>query len=161
MWRITPLDAEHVRDLAQCHITCWREAYRDVVPAHVLAAFDLDRRADAWERSRATGDGTIHVALIDDAVVGFVGAGPARDDDAQTPLELNALYVRRVHYGAGVADALIDVAIGPSTPCSLWVFEENPRAQAFYRRHGFTLDGARKPEPWSGGAMSVRMLRQS
>jgi 2-(1,2-epoxy-1,2-dihydrophenyl)acetyl-CoA isomerase len=68
------------------------------------------------------------------------------------------MYVRAAWYGTGVAGDLIRTALDPTTPCSLWVFEENPRAQTFYRRHGFELDGTRRTEAFTP-AMEVRMVR--
>jgi 2-(1,2-epoxy-1,2-dihydrophenyl)acetyl-CoA isomerase len=157
-WQIVPLAAEHTRSLAECHIACWREAYQGLVPDHLLAAFDVERRAAQWERIRVAYPGHIHVALVDDEVIGFASAGPSTDRDAVTPVELSAMYVRAPWYGTGVADDLIRTALDPTMPCSLWVFEENPRAQAFYRRHGFELDGTRRTEAFTS-AMEVRMVR--
>ncbi|WP_327120041.1 GNAT family N-acetyltransferase [Nocardia sp. NBC_01730] len=158
LWRVLPLTAEHTHSLAECHIACWREAHRDLVPAHVLDAFDVERRAEQWERNRVRYPGHTHVAVVDDTVIGFASAGPPRDAQAVTPLELHALYVRSAWYGTGVADDLIRIALDPATPCSLWVFEQNPRAQAFYRRHGFAFDGTRRAEPLTS-AIEVRMVR--
>ncbi|MGQ4596774.1 GNAT family N-acetyltransferase [Nocardia sp. R6R-6] len=157
-WHIRSLAAEHTRSLAECHIACWREAYRDLVPAHVLDAFDVGRRAEQWERDRVRHPGRTHVAIVDDAVIGFASAGPSRDAHAAAPFELHALYVRSPWQGSGVADDLIRAAIDPTAECSLWVFEQNPRAQAFYRRHGFALDGTRKVESFSS-VIEVRMVR--
>ncbi len=39
-------------------------------------------------------------------------------------------------WGTGLAQRLWD-AVRPEEPCSLWVLEDNLRAQAFYRRQGF------------------------
>lgn len=157
-WRIRALAAEHVHSLAECHITCWREAYRGLVPDHVLDAFDVDRRAEQWERLRVRHPNSTHVALVDDHVIGFVSVGPSRDESPVTPTELNALYVRAAWYGTGVAHALIRAALPPDTPCSLWVFEKNPRAQAFYRKHGFEPDGTTRIEAFTP-ATEVRMVR--
>ncbi|WP_084497736.1 GNAT family N-acetyltransferase [Nocardia amamiensis] len=159
-WRIFPLAAAHTHSLAECHIACWREAYRDLVPAHVLDAFDVDRRAAQWERDRVRHPGRTYVAIVDDAVIGFASAGPSRDAHAVAPLELHALYVRTPWHGSGVADDLIRAALDPAAACSLWVFEQNPRAQAFYRRHGFVLDGTRKVEAFTS-AIEVRMVRRT
>ncbi|MFI9509952.1 GNAT family N-acetyltransferase [Nocardia sp. NPDC052566] len=157
-WRILPLGAEHTRSLAECHIACWREAYRGLVPDHVLDAFDVERRAEQWERLRIQYPDRTHVAVVNGTVVGFASAGAAQDESAPTPLELNALYVRAQWYGTGVADDLFRAAVDPTTPCSLWVFEENPRAQAFYRKCGFALDGTRRTEHFTP-AIEVRMVR--
>jgi predicted GNAT family N-acyltransferase len=39
---------------------------------------------------------------------------------------------------------------------ALWVADPNPRAQAFYRKHGFVADGAAQVE---GGVREIRMVR--
>ncbi len=158
-WRIAPLAAQHVHSLAECHIACWREAYRGLVPDHILDAFDIERRAEQWERIRVRYPGHTCVALVDDEVIGFASAGPPRDESPVTPTELNALYVRVAWYGTGVAHDLIRAAVAPGIPCSLWVFEKNPRAQAFYRKHGFELDGASRIEAFTP-AIEVRMVRR-
>lgn len=62
------------------------------------------------------------------------------------------------HYGMGVGQALLDAAIG-DRPASLWVAEDNPRAQAFYRRNGFALDGARDTIERLENMAEVRMVR--
>lgn len=157
-WRILPLAAEHTYRLAECHIACWREAYADLVPAHVLAAFDVRRRAAQWERDRLRHPGRTHVAVLGDAVIGFASAGESTDESPVTPLELSALYVRAAWYGTGVADDLLRTVLDPRKPCSLWVFEDNPRARAFYGRHGFRPDGARKIEPFTA-VLELRMVR--
>jgi ribosomal protein S18 acetylase RimI-like enzyme len=52
---------------------------------------------------------------------------------------------------------LLDVAIGREA-ASLWVLEGNERAMAFYRRNGFTTDGARADEEFFG-VPELRMVR--
>ncbi len=74
------------------------------------------------------------------------------------PRELAALYVRRAFHGTGIADALLDLAVGDG-PCLLWVAERNPRAIAFYRRRGFRLDGHRGTIPAWEDLRIVRMVR--
>ena len=39
---------------------------------------------------------------------------------------------------------------------ALWVADPNPRAQAFYRKHGFVADGSAQVE---GGVREIRMVR--
>ncbi|WP_378732661.1 GNAT family N-acetyltransferase [Nocardia brasiliensis] len=158
-WRIAPLAAEHTHRLAECHIDCWREAYRELVPAHVLDAFDVERRAAQYERNRVEYPGRIQVALVGDEVIGFAGAGPTLDDPPVPPLQLYALYVRSPWYGTGLAHDLLRAALDPTVAYSLWVFEENPRALAFYRKHGFALDGTRRVEAFTP-SIEVRMVRE-
>ena len=62
-------------------------------------------------------------------------------------------------YGTGASDMLMDAALGDD-PASLWVLEDNPRARAFYRRHGFDPDGAVKTHTVDGAAIrEVRLVR--
>jgi len=162
-WRIVPLAAGHTRSLAECHIACWREAYRGLVPDQMLDAFDVDRRAQQWERIRAQDPEPIVVALDGETVIGFAGSGPSRDTPPVAPLELRALYVRAAWYGTGLAHDLMSACVAVARPgpaYSLWVFQENPRAQAFYRKYGFELDGTRRAERFSP-IIEVRMVRRA
>ena len=85
--------------------------------------------------------------------------GPSREDDGATPQELYAIYVRAAWWGTGLGQALWD-AVRPDAACSLWVLEDNARAQAFYRRNGFVPDGAR--ELYAGlDAWEIRMVRST
>ena len=56
---------------------------------------------------------------------------------------------------AGVT-ALLEAVVDPQEPVALWVADPNPRAQAFYRKHGFVADGAAQVE---GGIREIRMVR--
>jgi len=151
---------------AWCHLTCWREGYDGIVDPVRLA--EMTSATDRWvERWRtAVEDGAerwiaLHPdgddAQLGDRVVGFAAPGITRDVDARYPLELYAIYVRRPWWGTGLADRLLDVAIG-NQPASVWVFETNARARAFYAKHGFVADGARKEEP-RFGVPEIRMVR--
>ncbi len=161
-WRITPLAAEHCRSLAECHIACWREAYRGLIPDHVLDAFDVERRAEQWERIRAAvlPPDSVLVALVDDEVVGFAGVRAVRETPATAEREVNAMYVRAAWYGTGLAHELMREVLDTHRDTALWVFEENPRARAFYRKYGFELDGARRAERFSP-SIEVRMVRRA
>ena len=66
--------------------------------------------------------------------------------------------LRRVH-GTGVGQALLDAVIGKDS-AYLWVLEDNPRAQAFYRRNSFVPDGRREllPPEWEE-LPEIRMVR--
>ncbi|WP_330182392.1 GNAT family N-acetyltransferase [Nocardia sp. NBC_01503] len=158
-WQVVPLGAEHVHSMAECHIACWREAYQGLVPAHVLDAFDIGKRAAAWEKIRAEYPGRIVVAVIDGTVIGFASSGPSRDESPVAERELSAMYVRKAWYGTGVAHELMKTVLAQDVDTSLWVFEENPRARAFYRKYGFEPDGERRVEAFTP-AMEVRMVHR-
>ena len=48
-----------------------------------------------------------------------------------------------------MATTLLHAAIGTRT-AHLWVFEDNPRAHAFYTQQGFAFDDHRKHDPDTG-----------
>ncbi|HET6292732.1 MAG TPA: GNAT family N-acetyltransferase [Kribbella sp.] len=150
---------------AWCHLSCWREAYAGIVEPGLLLerTSDLDRRTERWASALAAGV-VRWIALnpdpsvgVEEQVIGFSSPGPARDDDAPTPLELYAIYVRKQWWGTGLGTRLLDVAIGKE-PASLWVLEGNQRARAFYHHHGFTEDGTQVDEPFFA-VPEIRMTR--
>ncbi|MFI1913216.1 GNAT family N-acetyltransferase [Nocardia sp. NPDC020380] len=159
-WNVVPLAAVHAYSLGACHVACWREAYQGLVPQHMLDAFDIGRRAEAWERIRIRSAGRMVVAVADNIVIGFACSSPAREENPPAAQELNAMYVRAAYYGTGVAQDLMDAVLSRTEDTSLWVFEENPRAQAFYKKNGFELDGRRRVEAFTP-ASQVRMLRRA
>jgi len=66
------------------------------------------------------------------------------------------LYVYVAHHGSGAGPALLESVVDPEESVALWVADPNPRAQAFYRKHGFVADGAAQVE---GGLRVIRMVR--
>ena len=145
---------------ATCHIACWREAYAGLVAPQVLArrTSDLADRTERWRHIIANFPPRRLAVDETGEVVGFAAAGPGRDDDIDVQLELYALYVRAAHHGTGLADRLLSQAAGEA-PAYLWVFEANPRARAFYARHRFSPDGARKLDPFFEEP-EIRMVRR-
>jgi GNAT superfamily N-acetyltransferase len=150
---------------AWSHLLCWREAYAGLVDPGRLAerTSDLERRTEKWSGAIVAGIVrwiALHpdpAASVEDRVVGFSSAALSRDEDAPTPLELQMIYTRQQWWGSGLANRLLDVAVGKEA-ASLWVLEGNHRARAFYRRHGFAEDGVRVDEPFFG-VPEIRMVR--
>lgn len=154
-----PADAEAGADL---QIACWREVYGPLVGADLLESrlHERQRWVDGWHSQLADGPPRT-VAVADGELIGFAVTGPTRDarktSGAVSVSELFAIYTRQAWWGTGLGQALLeDVLPGGST--SLWVLEDNLRAQGFYRRNGFEPDGAR--EHYAGlDAWELRMVR--
>ena len=98
--------------------------------------------------------------------LGFVSYGPSRDDDApETGAEIYGLYVHPDAWSTGKGQQLHDGALAAlgasgSTVVTLWVLTSNDRAQRFYSRHGWQLDGATKVVELDGVTLSeVRYKR--
>jgi GNAT superfamily N-acetyltransferase len=144
--------------LVACHLACWREAYRDLVPAAYLAELDqsVPARIDHWT-TMITNGAEVWIATHDDTVIGLASAGPSPDEDAPSALELFALYVRAAHWNTGLGHRLLEAALA-THPASLWVLQSNTRALHFYRSHGFTEDGTTKLHPHLAQEV-IRMTR--
>jgi GNAT superfamily N-acetyltransferase len=136
------------------HVASWRAGYAGIVPDEVLAALDPAERAAAW-RERLP-DTTALVAEYDGAVAGFAGvATPARELHEPATGEITTLYVDPERWRRGIGRALVDAAAAElrDAGCDeavLWVLERNDAARAFYAAVGFTPDGARHPDPFTG-----------
>lgn len=155
---VRDVDAEA---LGRVHAACWHQTYDHLISAAALESISPKRLAELWTRWAAQGDDhTIDAALVDGEIVGFVGSGPARDDDAPRPRELYFIYLLDTYHGTGIGQKLFDAAVKPVEPLYLWVAEDNPRAHRFYERNGFHLDGASHTEPFLGEPLTeVRFVR--
>lgn len=154
----TPVIEDAAR-LGHVHVTCYREAYRNLIPQGFLDSLDVQERTAGWISIIEYTGNNKFVAEADGEIVGFSASGPGRDDDAPRELELYSIYLLSPHFGSGLGQQLLDAAIGDD-PAYLWVAEDNPRAQAFYRRNRFAPDGERKVENFLGaGLPQIRMTR--
>jgi ribosomal protein S18 acetylase RimI-like enzyme len=158
-WTIAPLQLEDAEEAGRMHVQVWREAYAGLMPDDHLASLDpVETGQRRKERLLHPVEGVEYLVARDElGIVGETAIGPPRDDEPPVDLELYAINVLRRAHGTGLADELMAQAIG-DRPAYLWVLEGNQRAIAFYRRHGFTDEGGRKPEP-DTGVVEIRMAR--
>lgn len=115
-----------------------------------LAAFFADHHTTE-EAAYALADGGTATRFVEEhgAVAGFAQVTPSSLPHARPgrrTFELKRLYLLPSLHGRGIADALIAWAIeraraGGWEDLALSVFSQNPRAQAFYARHGFKVVG--------------------
>ena len=98
-----------------------------------------------------------------DALRGFAHTGPLRDTDidASARAEVYTVYVDPSAWRQGVGSALMRKiddfwCSSDVTELTLWVFEANAAARAFYERLGWRPDGARQVDDF-GGAHPVEV----
>lgn len=140
-----------------CHIACWREAYATLWGEERLDGLDVAALTERRRSEIEEGAARHMLAERDGEVIGVAIAGPSRDENPPTELELYAIYVRAAHYGTGVSTKLLD-AVLEGQPASLWVYRDNPRASAFYVNQGFIPDGSEKND--ANGILELRMVRK-
>lgn len=151
-FRIRQAAIEDLPALAAMKAQAWRQTYD--LPASFLnrLAASSDRTAEHWAAQAR--QGTYFWGVVDTqapetdqpAWVGIAQACPARDHEAPESLELAMMYLLDEAKGSGIADRLLQMAVGDA-PAYLWVLEGNGRAIRFYARHGFEADGVRRPLP--------------
>jgi GNAT superfamily N-acetyltransferase len=140
--------------VAALFLRCWR-GYADVLPEHVIAVFDEAGAQELWRGALETPRrGTRGIVAVDgEQVVGVIRIG--RDPDEPTLGHVFSLYVDPHSQGAGVGGQLLGEAerwFGDQglAEATLWVFESNTRARAFYGRHGWHPVGSTRVEPEFG-----------
>ena len=154
----TPEDAEAV---VLMHTLAHEECYPHLLSPAFFAARRkaIQERVDRRRTYLDVADPRIIAVDANNEIVGLADAGPGRDGDGPVPLELYSIYILGRAQGTGLGAALLNAAVGVS-PAYLWVLEDNVRAQAFYRRHGFQPDGKRGllPPEWEN-VPEIRMVR--
>ena len=157
---IRPARVGDAAQMARVHVRCWQETYRGLVPdAELDDPGFLAVRERFWttaltdERYR---ENRVAVAERDGVMIGIAMSGPPLDAGAAWARQLYVLYVHAADHGTGAGPALLEAVVDPQEPVALWVADPNPRAQAFYRKHGFVANGAAQVE---GGMREIRMVR--
>jgi diamine N-acetyltransferase len=141
-----PADTAALADLGRRAITAkFEHLYRP----EDFAAFMESAHSEA-KVARELSDPGMRIAVLeeDGALVAFCklvleSTLPAHYSDASTPLELKQLYTDPARIGGGLGAKLMDWAMAQGAEqgadeIQLTVYSENPDAQRFYHRYGFT-----------------------
>jgi ribosomal protein S18 acetylase RimI-like enzyme len=157
---IRPARVDDVAQMARVIVRCWHETYRGLMPDATLDDPGLlPARERFWtaaltdERYR---ENRAAVAERDGELVGVAMSGPPLDAGAGWARQLYVLYVLAADHGTDAGPALLWAVLDPEESAVLWVADPNPRAQAFYRKHGFVADGTAQVED---GVREIRMVR--
>lgn len=131
--------------LAALNVASWRAAYAHMLPEAFLASIDVA----AWEeRLRVRFEDAAQFTVVACAGrhrLGFVTAGPVRDEPPARGGEVYALYVDPAHTGHGAGTTLLEAAVtrlsgSGFSRASLWVFTRNTNARRFYEKRGWRLE---------------------
>jgi GNAT superfamily N-acetyltransferase len=132
-----PSDADAI---AAVHAASWEAFYRDILPAEMIAARNLEARRTQWASSLANHDRVTLVGYDDDCtIVGFASA-LLLEPDASFASYLQTLYlipeVTRAKLGTRLLRAMAgDLVQRGRHSMSLRVLRLNP-ARAFYEKYG-------------------------
>jgi GNAT superfamily N-acetyltransferase len=151
--------------IARLQIDSSRVGYQGILARDRLDAMDLSRRESVWLHRMATDVfGAILVAECDRTPIGYCALlTPTLDADATEGVAgLSSIYVDPLNWRIGCGTALVEAACawlrgrGGWSALTLWVFEANEGARAFYARMGFVADGSRQTLD-SLGVPEIRM----
>jgi GNAT superfamily N-acetyltransferase len=130
-----------------------RAGFGPLLPeGHVMPEFDRHRFQEVIQ----TPD--LRTLVADDAgqAVGYSTFGKSRDDDVAADVgEIRTFFVRPAAWRHGLGSVLMGAALGELrelgyTEATVWSFDANARANAFYEHHGFRRDGAEgREEVWA------------
>lgn len=140
---------------SQMSRSSWQVAYEHLFAADRLAELgsQRDRRERHWRRVIESPPWPSHTIIAEQQwrTLGFASSGRSLEDEALG--ELHAIYVLPESWGVGVGRALMTETLARLRSSGfeqaiLWVFEDNPRARAFYELAGWHADGGVKDEEW-------------
>ena len=154
---VRPAVVTDAAGIAAVHVQSWRETYVEQLPAATLTALDEVEFSARWTRNLQSGTADIWVAVVGETIIGWASSGTGRDERRPHDLELEGIYVVASHHGSGAGQGLLDAAIG-HRDAYLWMAVGNDRALAFYRRNGFTPDGAVSTKALRGTPVEVMRL---
>jgi ribosomal protein S18 acetylase RimI-like enzyme len=123
---------------------------------NIVAFIDENLSQTRFRDYLADPDRAVLAAREDGRIVGYLMLirGVPADDDVQRAVtlrpavELSKMYVLPGSHGAGVSAALMTAAVRQGTNLDakcIWlgVNQQNQRAQRFYTKHGFTINGSK------------------
>ncbi len=150
---IRPAAAEDAARLSLIGKATFLESFADILPGDdiLMHCMHQHSRDDYAARLRSQDNALWLAEVGKGAPVGYAALSPpdlpdveGRDGD----IELKRIYVLSRFHGSGVAQALMDAAVGHARADNrrllLGVYARNGRALRFYQKHGFSIIGSRK-----------------
>ena len=137
--------------LASVHFQSINATFCDLIPDYVnsrtLADFEK-----IWHERVISPSSITCVLTRGEEIVGFVSAGPSRDEDADDKCgSVDRIYLHPSVWEKRLGARLLqwcedNLRDRNFNRVQLWVFEPNARAIRFYERHGYKHDGKIKSE---------------
>lgn len=152
---------EDAAEIARIHVVSSQIAYRGILPDAWLSTFSIPKRTAQWEQWLRDAPLGKFVVEFNGTVAGWVSVGRCRDEDRKSDVgagELYAIYVDPPLWWKGLGSLLNaraerELIVQQFRTISLWVLEANPAARAFYEKHGYRADGAKKNALREGAAI--------
>jgi len=150
--------------IARIHVSVWRDAYADFIPADFLASLSERRRVSFWNQQLTENKHLTFVAFDGGEMVGWASGGPSRDADATGESEVYAICVARAHWRRGVGRGLmtaLEDALPGGRAVGLWVLRLNMPAVRFYETLGYARVGGEKEINIGGATLTGIRLKKN
>jgi RimJ/RimL family protein N-acetyltransferase len=148
---------EDIHGMGRVYVDTWKAAYRGMIPQEFLDGLTASRWEDRYRQTLGKeGMPKAAVLLLDGQIIGVSSFMKTRDNDLTDDYgEIISIYVLPEYWHMGYGTLMLNWVTRELeklgfTDCVLWTLEENLRAQRAYERFGFTRDGARKNQEFSG-----------
>ena len=143
---------EEAREYAICHATCWRAAYKGIIPDEYLNNMlsDMDQVVEIRKQSISEASGDEYCCItLDGKMIGKLGYSKCRDEDKIDAGEIHAIYLYPDYWDKGYGRQIMEYTLDKLKAMGfgevvIWVLEENMRARMFYEKFGFKFDGTAK-----------------
>lgn len=124
----------NIAEAAYIHAKSWKESHRAFCSEAFVEAHTVERQRDYLNREKQLGKQLY--MLIKDVPVGIVSVKENLIEN---------LYVLPEHQRKGYGSALLSFAMDKCEGVpTLWILDNNTRAEKFYKNHGFRRTGIEK-----------------
>ena len=130
-----------VRPVTKVHVESWKTTYKNIFPEDFLESISFDKRYKLWERIlNSSGEELVYVLEVENKVIGFLSAGPAREKNFNYDAEIYALYLLKKYQNKGYGKKLLKESFKHIKKegyesIYLWVLKANPSVE-FYKKMG-------------------------
>jgi ribosomal protein S18 acetylase RimI-like enzyme len=162
---LRPATEADVDAMVDLQLAAWRDGFVPILPRSFTLPSAEEFRPRLAESLATPGVRKLLAVAEDGGLAGWISFGANRDADAPPGTgEVRGLNVHPDHWRSGVGRALVESAFEQLSEegydeVTLWSFDENERANAFYEKLGFRRDGAGQRREFSEGALEVRYRR--
>ena len=129
----------------------WKEAFREIVPADILAkCTDIGRATEMYKQLLEENKGNGYILELEEKPHCMAWWDAARDRDMDGFAELICIHSLKDNWRKGYGKMMMkkvldDVKRAGYSKIMLWVFDNNIRAIRFYEAFGFAASGRKKP----------------
>jgi ribosomal protein S18 acetylase RimI-like enzyme len=151
--------------MVDLQLAAWREGFVPILPDTFRIPSAEEFRPRLAESLATPGVRKLLAVEADGHLAGWISFGRNRDPDAPPGTgEVRGLNVHPDDWRSGVGRALVErsfelLAEEGYDEVTVWSFDGNDRANAFYESFGFRRDGAGQRREFSAGALEVRYRR--